>query len=104
MRVTVRVTVKRDLWVCQAGKVFCRNALRYLVTLRCVVVVLHLHRFATGRGVVLDRSKVEGRWQFRFRNPSFQSYVIMRGLSLGVITEGVVAKFRDNLPARNAFA
>ena len=48
--------------------------------------------------------KSEGRWQFRFRNPSFQSYVIMRGLSQGIITEGVLTKFRDNLPARSAFA
>jgi len=64
----------------------------------------HLHRFATQRGVVLDRSGSKGRWQFRFRNPSFQSYVLMRALSSGSISESVVAKFRPNLPAESAFA
>ena len=64
----------------------------------------HLHRFATERGVVLDRSGSKGHWLFRFRNPSFQSYVVMRALSSGSITENIVAQFRRNLPAESAFA
>jgi len=64
----------------------------------------HLHRFATERGVVLDRSGSKGHWLFRFRNPSFQSYVVMRALSSGSITENIVARFKRNLPAGSAFA
>ncbi|MFQ6027867.1 MAG: hypothetical protein ACE5Q6_10285, partial [Dehalococcoidia bacterium] len=64
----------------------------------------HLHRFATQRGVVLDRSGSKGHWLFRFRNPSFQSYVVMRALSTGSITEGILTKFRSNLPTESAFA
>lgn len=58
----------------------------------------HLHRLSTQRGNVLDRSKAEGHWQFRFRNPSFQSYVIMRGLSSGRLKGSALARFKENLP------
>ena len=62
----------------------------------------HLHRLCTQRGRVLDRSKAEGRWQFRFRNPSFQSYVIMRGLSSGRLKGSALARFQGNLPQQAA--
>ena len=58
----------------------------------------HLHRLSTQRGKVLDRSKAKGRWQFRFRNPSFQSYVIMRGLSSGRLKDSALDRFKENLP------
>ena len=72
-------------------------------TYRTLSYSQHLHRLATQRGEVLDRSKLEGRWHFRFSNPSFQSYVLMRGLSSGRLKDGTLSRFRRNLPAQNRF-
>ncbi|MDA0735484.1 MAG: ATP-binding protein [Chloroflexi bacterium] len=61
----------------------------------------HLHRMATQRGMVLERVKFDEHWQFRFRSPSFQSYVLMRSLSSGRLMRSALSQFRDNIPAES---
>ena len=58
----------------------------------------HLHLLATGRGNVLERTGEARRYRFRFTNPLFQSYVIMRALDSGMLNEETLDRFRKNLP------
>ena len=58
----------------------------------------HLHSLADGRGRVLDRIGESRKHQFRFRNPMFQSFVIMHGLETGLLAEETLDRFRENLP------
>lgn len=59
----------------------------------------HLYRLTTQRGTVLERSKSDGHWQFRFRNPSFQSYVLMKGLASGRLNGTTLSQFNRSFPA-----
>lgn len=53
----------------------------------------HLNELsASPRGPVLQQTGVERRYRFRFVNPMMQPYLIMKGLSEGLITDADLAK------------
>lgn len=61
----------------------------------------HLHLLADGRGQVLEKEQREGgakRFQFRFRNPLFQAFVVMDALKSGALTSEALMRFEANLP------
>ncbi|MGD0765086.1 MAG: AAA family ATPase [Dehalococcoidia bacterium] len=58
----------------------------------------HLHLLATGRGNVLERTGNPRKYRFRFTNPLFQAYVVMRALNEGLLTKETLDRFRKNLP------
>ena len=58
----------------------------------------HLHSLADERGNVLEKIGRPRKFQFRFKDPLFQSFVIMHALSVGLLDEGTLERFRENLP------
>jgi len=60
----------------------------------------HLHKLSTERGKVLERRGSIHRFEFRFRKPLFQSYVLMRSLTSGLLEEKTLTEFKSNLPAQ----
>ncbi len=58
----------------------------------------HLHLLADGRGEVLEKTGEPRKYQFRFRDPLMQSFVIMHALSGGLLDEETLNRFRENLP------
>lgn len=61
----------------------------------------HLHLLAEEeKGRVLERRGEPRRYEFRFRHPLFQSYVLMRGVASGLLTEQILERFKVNLPAQ----
>jgi len=56
----------------------------------------HLSHFlGPERGSVLQREGVPRRWFYRFSDPILQPYVILKGLSDGLLGEEQLAKFQD---------
>lgn len=60
----------------------------------------HLHILATERGEVLERRGSMHRFEFRFKKPLFQSYILMKALSSQMITDKLLELYKDNLPAQ----
>jgi len=57
----------------------------------------HLSQFCeSSRGPVLERTGVPRRYRFRFRNPLLQPFVIMQGLSGGMLDKGDIDRFRSH--------
>jgi Cdc6-like AAA superfamily ATPase len=57
----------------------------------------HLHTFCSAeRGPVLRKTGSEYKWRYRFVNPLMQPYVLMKGLSAGIITENDLRLDRDH--------
>jgi len=60
----------------------------------------HLHILADNRGKVLERRGSAHRFEFRFKKPLFQSYILMKALTSKMITEKLLDSVKDNLPAQ----
>lgn len=58
----------------------------------------HLHSLADERGEVLEKTGRPRKFQFRFRDPLFQSFVIINALDTGLLDDDTLNRFRENLP------
>ncbi len=57
----------------------------------------HLKEFCSEpRGQVLERTGRERHYRYRFRNPLLEPYVVMRGLSLGKISQDIIQTLRTS--------
>lgn len=53
---------------------------------------MHLNAFSSDRGPVLKKEGVQRKFRYRFTNPLLQPYVLMRGLTDGIIDASVLDK------------
>jgi hypothetical protein len=59
----------------------------------------HLKEFTeTPRGRVLQKTGEQRKWFYRFENPLLQPFVMLRGISKGLITESAVATLQGDEP------
>ena len=47
------------------------------------------------RGPVLERTGIERRQRYRFRNPLFEPFIVMNGLAQGVISDASLAELKS---------
>ena len=54
----------------------------------------HLNKLCeSGRGLVLERDGTRGRYRYSFVQPMLQPYIIMKSLTLGVLSDNILKKF-----------
>jgi len=58
----------------------------------------HLDKFSSdeSRGPILEKSGIARRFRFKFRNPLLQPFIIMNGLTSGMVTGDLIAELKRN--------